>query len=178
MIIYCSEYVFFWIDTNTIQLMKNSGQNPQNYKKNHGQSWLLTISWQNWRILGQSGGSVGYYWMSNLAKFSNFGLIHSKWIVGKKFVEVAQTKVKISVTSAVTIAAIEANNDIYCLQKRIEKFPLMTNRLHCNSQALINRIAKGTSIGWKELNTKTWTGTDLLRSAHLNNWYFLSHTQW
>ena len=24
-----------------------------------------------------------------------------------------------------TIAAIEANNDTYCLQKRIEKFPLM-----------------------------------------------------
>ena len=46
---------------------------------------------------------MGYYWMSNFAKFSNFGLIHSKWIVGKKFVEVAQTKVKISVTSVVGI---------------------------------------------------------------------------
>ena len=34
------------------------------------------------------------------------------------------------VNNGETIAAIEANNDTYCLQKRVEKFPLLRQTMH------------------------------------------------
>ena len=48
-----------------------------------------------------------------------------KWIVGEEICWSGlrpKSKYRSQVRSQ--IAAIEANNDIYCLQKRIEKFPL------------------------------------------------------